>query len=217
MYKLSVIIPFFKNIDSNIEQEFINEFCSMAKSTLKNIQLIFIDDCSPIPVNVKITNDNLNFNLYRIDTDITWNVGGAKNLGAYLSDAEKLLFLDADHSINEKNIKILIDYNINENEHIVFMRGKIGAPGIFCTTKKRFMSLNGFDEYFSGYYGSEDKNYIWRHRNNYGKFIKLDKMVSVREEYRHHSLCRNTNRNKEIAENIIHSGLFINYEWHKVV
>lgn len=217
MYKLAVIVPFYKNIESNIEQCFINEFSAMSSNTLKDIQVIFIDDCSEVPLCIELKNSNLNFSFYRIDTDIEWNVGGAKNLGAHVSTCEKILFMDADHSITEEKIKYLVEYNIKDNEHIIFMRGKVGSPGIFCTSRKRFSDLGGFDELFSGYYGSEDKNYTLRHSYGGGFFTEIDNLINVRDKYHHHSLNRNVDRNKKIAGNRTHSGLFLNFKWHKVV
>lgn len=216
MYKLAIIIPFYKSIESKIEQCFIDEFSAMSKETLKDIQLIFIDDCSLVPLDIKIENKGLNYSQYRIDTDIEWNVGGAKNLGAHLSECEKLLFMDADHSISEEKIKYLINYEIKDNEHVVFMRGKIGFPGIFCTSRKRFSDLGGFDEQFSGHYGSEDKNYTLRHSHNGGFFTEIDGMINVREKYHHHSLGRDVVRNKKIAGCTKRSDLFLNFKWHKV-
>lgn len=217
MYKLAVIVPFYKSVKSSIEQEFINEFSAMSESILKETQLVVVDDCSLVPLDIKIENKNLNFELYRIDTDIEWNVGGAKNLGAHVSNCEKLLFMDADHSICEDKIKYLIDYKIKDNEHIILMRGKIGAPGIFCTTVKRFIELNGFDEQFSGHYGSEDKNYALRHRAKDGVFTKMDNVISVRKAYHHHTLIRDASVNKKISDCLKHSGLFLNFKWHKVI
>lgn len=217
MYKLAIIVPFYKNIESSVEQCFIDEFSAMSESLLNDMQLIFIDDCSVIPLSFKTENKKLNFSLYRIDTDIEWNVGGAKNLGAHVSCCENLLFMDADHSITEEKIKYLIDYKIRDNEHIVFMRGKIGSPGIFCTSRKRFSDLGGFDEQFSGFYGSEDKNYTLRHSCGGGFFTEIDGLISVRKEYHHHSLNRDATRNKKIAGCTKHSGLFLNFKWHKVI
>jgi len=216
LYKLAVIVPFYKSIESSIEQGFIDEFSKMCDLVLNDIQLIFIDDCSVIPLSFKIENKKLNFSLYKIDTDIEWNVGGAKNLGAHVSDCEKLLFMDADHSISEDKIKFLIDYKTKDNEHIIFMRGKVGSPGIFCTSRKMFSDLGGFDEQFSGHYGSEDKNYTLRHNHNGGFFTEIDGMINVREKYHHHSLNRDASRNKKIAGSTIRSGLFLNFKWHKV-
>jgi len=216
LYKLAVIVPFYKNIESSVEQCFIDEFSAMSDSLLSDIQLIFVDDCSVIPLSFKIKNKKLNFSLYKIDTDIEWNVGGAKNLGAHVSNCEKLLFMDADHSISEEKIKFLIDYKIKDNEHIIFMRGKVGSPGIFCTSRKRFSDLGGFDEQFSGYYGSEDKNYTLRHSHNCGFFTEIDGLISVRKKYHHHSLNRDATRNKKIAGSTIRSELFLNFKWHKV-
>jgi len=217
LYKLAVIVPFYKNIVSSIEQCFVDEFSLMSKDTLNSIQLIFVDDCSVVPLEIEYRNSNLSLSCYRIDTDIEWNVGGAKNLGAHVSHCEKLLFMDADHSIAEEKIKYLIDYNIKDNEHIIFMRGKVGSPGIFCTSRKRFSDLGGFDEQFSGFYGSEDKNYTLRHSCGGGFFTEIDGLINVRKEYHHHSLSRDVTRNKKIAGCINHSGLFLNFKWHRVV
>ena len=216
MYKLAVIVPFYKSIESNVEQCFIDEFTEMDDGVLKDIQLIFVDDCSPIPLNIKIENKKLNFELYRIDSDIEWNVGGAKNLGASVSDAENLLFVDADHSVSEKTIKFLIDYKLKDNEHMVFVNNRTDSPGTFFTSKKRFLELNGFDENFSGYYGYEDINYRKRHEVSGGIFTEYDEEIVVREKYHHHLLVRNAERNKKIAYGLVHSGKFINFKWHRV-
>jgi hypothetical protein len=216
LYKLAVIVPFFKSIESNVEQEIVNEFSALSDDILKDIQLIIIDDCSPVPLSVKIENKNLNIEVYRIDTDIEWNVGGAKNLGAYESDAEKVLFLDADRCIGECPIRNLVKMDIDDNGFIVFVNGKKGSPGTFCTTKKRFMELNGFDEKFSGNYGFEDINYRKRHEYFGGTFVEVDNLISTRKQYQHHTLIRNREVNRKIMSDVNRSGLFLNFEWHKV-
>ena len=127
-----------------------------------------------------------------------------------------MLFLDADHCIDESSIRYLIEYKIKENEHISFMRGEICAPGVFCVSKKWFIALRGIDEKFSGYYGSEDKNYTLRHRVTGGIFSYVNKFVTVRKRPRHHSLVRDVTRNKKTADVVTHSGLFLNFKWHKV-
>jgi glycosyltransferase involved in cell wall biosynthesis len=188
----------------------------MNKEVLSDTQLIFIDDCSPINLKTNVVNHCLNFAQYRIDTDIKWNVGGAKNLGAFNSDAEKLLFLDADHSINESKIREIICIDLKNNECLLMMRGSCSAPGKFCTSRKIFLGLNGFDENFSGSYGYEDINYMIRHGDAGGFFTELKDAVYIRKGYHHHSLDRDGSRNKKIYKCKNHSGLFLNFKWHEV-
>jgi len=202
LYKLAVIVPFYKGVESSIEQSLVDEFSSISDDVLRNIQLIFVDDCSLVPLNIVIKNERLNFSLYRIDTDINWNVGGAKNLGAHLSEAEILLFFDADRCIKEDAIKYLLKLDINENQHVVFVNEKKGSPGTLCTTRKRFLELKGFDEKFSGNYGFEDINYRIRHENSGGSFIEVDGFISIRQRYQHHTLKRDRIVNRKIMSDI---------------
>ena len=65
MYKVAIIVPFYKSIESDVEQCIVDEFLAMGESTLKNIEIIIVDDCSSVPLNVEVKNKNLSINMLR--------------------------------------------------------------------------------------------------------------------------------------------------------
>jgi hypothetical protein len=139
-------------------------------------------------------------------------------LGAYVADAKKLMFLGADHLIEEEGIRKLQKYDLQYMEHVYFLRNdNPQMPGIFCCHKTRYMELKGLDEIFSGHYGHEDINYRMRHQLSGGYFTLLEYNVKLRQKPHHHNLSRDKEPNQQHRKNKTHSGLFLNFDWHSVI
>jgi len=214
LYKLSIVVPIYIDKNNYYTQLFYDEIASLENEVLKNIELIFIDDCSPVPVNINI-NDKVNFKLLRIDDNIFWNVSGAKNLGSFVSDSEKILFIDLDHKVSASGIKHLIDLNLKSNELVNFDRGDKIVPGIFCLNLAYYKKMGGLDEIFAGAYGYEDVHFQMRHKKHSNNTIVLSNILSYRGGEHHHTIKKIV-MNKEKLKNLNHSGLFLNFKWHKV-
>jgi hypothetical protein len=215
LYKLAIVVPIYIDKNNYYTQLFYDEIASLDSDILKNIELIFVDDCSPVPVKIN-TKDNVNFKLLRVDDDIFWNVSGAKNLGSFVSNSEKILFIDLDHRVSEAGIKQLVELTLNSNQLVNFDRGDKIVPGIFCLNLAYYKKMGGLDEIFAGAYGYEDVHFQMRHKKYSGNTLILNGVLSYRGGEHHHTI-KKVVKNKEKLRNLTHSGLFLNFKWHKVV
>lgn len=164
MPKLSIISHFY-NHPEKVERQ-LAHWKNIPEHILQHIEFILVDDCSEeVP---KIEKENLNLRLFTITSDIPWNQGGARNLGAYNAQGEWALFFDIDQHIypdtlapllanldrfNARTmyylqIKELIDVTVNESLS--------NHPNTFLVNLAAFRSMGRYDEDFSGHYGYED-------------------------------------------------------------
>ena len=95
-----------KSIDSVVE--LLREYEKYPSDILDRVEFVIVDDCSPLEYS--IPHFNLNFRWLRIVTDIPWNQGGARNLGATLAKSDKILMSDLDHAIPFKTLEFLANH-----------------------------------------------------------------------------------------------------------
>lgn len=214
MYKLSIIVPVYIDKNNDATQLFYDDIASMGEYCRNGIELIFIDDCSLVSVRVK-TDGSVNFKQFRIDQRIFWNVSGAKNLGSHVAKGKKLLFIDLDHKITESGLVKLIDMDIKNNQLVNFDRGDKIVPGIFCLNASYYKKMGGLDEIFAGEYGYEDVHFQNRHKKSGNPTVIIDGVLSCRG-VGHHSIKRVVG-NVGKARNLKHSGIFLNFKWHRVI
>ena len=70
---------------------------------LSIIQFVVVDDGSPLEFD--IPEFRLNLIWVRIDQDIPWNQGGARNLGAIFAKSDKMILTDLDHEFPEETLE----------------------------------------------------------------------------------------------------------------
>lgn len=234
--ELSYVTPvYIENEETDVVQKVIENYESYSPELLKKIHFIFVDDCSPVEVNIQ--SRKLNFTLVRITDDITWNQGGARNLGVSLTKSSKLVLTDLDHIFPESLLEKFI--NTKTPKHFYRIRREQNGkkihsnPNIFFCSKSLFYKSLGVDEEFCGHYGYEDVYFaklqkalgsrfkkIRRHRIQLLEH-KTDKKIS------HHFLKRDTTRNKALLNKKLaylkspiplkgHSRLHILFKWKLV-
>lgn len=104
--KVSVIIPVY-----NEEEVIVDCLESLVKQSLKDFEVIVVDDGSSDKSKVKIqkSKDNLKFkNIEILDQDHK-GAGAARNKGAKKAKGEILVFVDADMTFEKDFLKKLID------------------------------------------------------------------------------------------------------------
>jgi predicted glycosyltransferase involved in capsule biosynthesis len=172
------------------------------------IEFIFIDDGSSPPLLL----DKLPSltRRYRIHTDIKWNQPGAKNLGANFALGEWFLFYDLDHFVDNDflvalldKIKYLKEDTIYKFNRFCIKRQKFINPHInsFLIHRDGYNLIGGFDEDFSGNYGSEDV-YFHQRWLLLGKAITtLDNpILSVDHSLKTSGLIRDTRINRKLRK-----------------
>lgn len=235
--ELSYIMPvFFNQKDTDVLINLLKAYSKFDIALLQKIQFIIVDDCSPIEIKIP-ESINLNYSIYRITTDITWNQGGARNLGVTQAVSPKIILTDCDHFFPENILAQIVKSKIPQKVLYKFKRksfdgkSKTSPCNIFYTSKSVFFSVLGYDEEFCGHYGFEDvmfRMFQKRAGNSLRYFTRWKKIISntIDRENSYHSLDRNTSTNSKLMEKKLaaskkdlfkgHSRLFLNFEYKKV-
>lgn len=124
--EFTLIVPFYRN--SGILKRQVEEWNMYPPG----IKVICIDDGSPEPA-LQIIQDSgfciltSGFSLYRITTDIPWNRGGARNLGAHVATTDWILHVDIDHILPADAAEKLLAWKLDKNRWYRFQRWRVGA------------------------------------------------------------------------------------------
>jgi hypothetical protein len=233
--KISYVLPIYnEQKDLAAFNQLIATYSKYSRSVLKHIQFVFIDDHSPMPIQLP-EDCTLNYLLARIDTNIPWNQGGARNLGAHLARAPKMILTDLDITFTEAGFQYLIDQSIPTHLHI-FDRISDGKPihphfnTFFCSKSTYFKSF-GVDEEFCGHYGHEDVFFLDLQKRLGTKIFRVTRFPVLHTEHKNsekpqHNLVRDENQKRPLYEakrRIVkdpnrdpfeaHSRLFLNFDW----
>ena len=176
--RLTYITHFYLNQNrSETITELLRHYAGYAPELLDRIHFVIIDDASPL--KVEPPDLDLNLTWLRIDQDIRWNQGGARNLGMIYAKSDQVLLSDLDllfpeatlHALSEakpcaKNIYKLHEFDEASGEL------RKGHPNTFFLSRARFLRFYGYDEEFAGNYGAEDF-----------RFVKFQKSQGSRQRY----------------------------------
>jgi hypothetical protein len=131
-----------------------------------HLRLIITDDGTPWslgPAASVLVGAELPFptRLFRISVDVPWNWLAARNIGAHHAEDGWLLLTDIDHVARQATLERLVYgehlpevvYGLSRIEH----DGRPVHPhsASFFLTRDRFWQIGGYDERYSGYYGSD--------------------------------------------------------------
>jgi predicted glycosyltransferase involved in capsule biosynthesis len=144
-------------------------------------ELILVDDGSapPLRASCDAVAKSFRFVYHATNDRRPWTQPRARNIGASLARAPKLLFFDIDHIVTEEVLRLCLEYAgdkmhwvrkpgiLDENGRLVtdvnVLReyGLTGQePGVhpnsFLIRKELFRRLRGYDERFCGRYGGDD-------------------------------------------------------------
>jgi hypothetical protein len=158
-YRISIIVHGYNNQSAlSLQEPYWREW-----QLIDQIEFIFIDDGSSPPLSLE--NLPAHARCYRIHTDIKWNQPGAKNLGAKFAQGEWFLFYDLDHFVDNNflislfdNLKYLKSDIIYKFNRFCIKSQSLINPHInsFLIHRDGYNLIDGYDEDFSGNYGSED-------------------------------------------------------------
>lgn len=124
-------------------------------------KIILVDDGSQNdPAVNHITECKFPLELYRIKKDIPWNQNGARNLGMTHAEGWCLL-TDMDHLLSNSQFETLNNLSLWDIMHYVPGRRKVDGtlykrhPNSYIVHKDLYWKAGGYDESFSGYYGTD--------------------------------------------------------------
>lgn len=107
--------------------------------------------------------------LYRINVDVRWNWIAARNIGAHHASTDWLLMTDVDHLVPERTWREVMTRRLTDNYAYKFTREDAVAlephvrsthnpkphPNTWLMTRETFLGAGGYDERFSGHYGTD--------------------------------------------------------------
>lgn len=236
--ELAYIVPvFFNQKNSCVLTDLLRHYAQYEEGLLAKIHFIIVDDCSPLEVRIP-ADITLNYSLFRISTDIRWNQAGARNLGVVYAPCPKIILSDSDHVFPEALFRKILCSSVPRRTLFKFRRENAqgqrikSAYNIFYTSKALFFAALGYDETFCGHYGYEDVFFREVHQKigtRVKSFSWNTRIVApdIDREHSYHSLIRETKINKLLLDTkrrvmsdqgpyASHSGLFLNFNYHKV-
>lgn len=127
---------------------------------------IVVDDGSPTrPARPHVIGLNIaSFRLYRIGVDVRWNWLACRNLGVAMATTDWVLLTDIDHVLPPATLYALLTEPLEAD--CVYRFSRVDAPTLtpykphpnsWFLTRKMFDVIGGYDERFSGYYGTDSE------------------------------------------------------------
>lgn len=160
MRDLTLIMPFYKN--GRMLQTQYDHLRSFPDDLKAHLRLIIVDDCSPKPAVRPDPPLGFGFAMYRILEDVRWNWIAARNLAVERANTRWVLMTDIDHMLPPETARRVICGKLNRRKAYRFSR--VDAPDLtpyklhpntWLMTRKLFDQVGGYDERFSGFYGSD--------------------------------------------------------------
>lgn len=172
--QVTLIVPYYRNPIMLAEQ--VREWNSYPEQ----VKVILVDDGSlepAFPIVNELANTQLmgRLSLYRVDVDIPWNRGGARNLGSTHAETEWIVHIDIDHLLMADCARALLDVDVNPKLWYRFPRYRRGkadetrrkdkipddqefgliTPHIdsYLVRKALYWKVGGYDEDYSGCLG----------------------------------------------------------------
>lgn len=145
----------------------------LSRDMIPSLELVIVDDGSPINPAVEVLESRPSFSksicVATVLKDKPWNIGGARNLGAYVASAKFLLMIDIDINLKAEHIKFGLEAARKESHEIYtdFSRSQNQKavkphPAVMLLSKASYWAAGGHDEDFVGRYGYTDVHFKYR-------------------------------------------------------
>lgn len=163
MRAITLVLPYYLNRGMLIEQQ--RSWAALPVDLQACLHVIVVDDGSPTDPAMEVwqpPSGLASARLYRIGVDVRWNWLACRNLGVAESTTDWVLLTDIDHVMPEDTLRALITEPLNPK--VVYRLSRVDAPDLtpykphpnsWCLTRKMFDRIGGYDERFSGYYGTD--------------------------------------------------------------
>jgi hypothetical protein len=162
--ELTLVIPYYDNPTMLEEQQ--RQWLKYPKELSRRLHVIVVDDGSPRwPARPYVWPTDLelgSFRLYRTLVDVRWNWLFCRNLGVSEATTEWVLMTDIDHVMPTKTLAFVLDAKLSPRKAYRFSR--VDAPNktpykphpnTWLLTCAQFDKIGGYDERFSGFYGTD--------------------------------------------------------------
>lgn len=163
----------------------INSWLSWPSTLRSVISFVILDDGSPYPacsaaeviesMNIKKSDIRFDLQVHRINEDISWNIGGARNLLMTIAPTEYVIFLDTDTFVSDtlaSSLALLVSDHCGDMYWMMLLFPRVWAhdttkkitphPAVTLVSKTLYWRIGGCDEDFVGHYGNTDPHFKWR-------------------------------------------------------
>lgn len=182
----TLILPYYENPEQ-LQRQY-KALAALPDEVKKHLSLIVVDDGSPDHPAIVPTEDLglSSFRLFRIDVDVRWNWLAARNIGVHYARTEWVLLTDIDLELPEVTARRVVEQKLSTDN--VYRFGRLTAPEMtpykphpnsWMMTRKMFDRIGGYDERFSGFYGT-DGEFRDRVKANASKVIILEEFPLIR-------------------------------------
>lgn len=158
---VTFVYPYYMNHDFAVKQ--IVGWCAYPASLRQHLSAIVVDDGSPTPMPPIGEVAPFPIRQFRIDQDIPWNWLAARNIGMHHASDGWCLMTDMDHVVPPQTAESLVYGKHDPSIAYAFSRiehtGDIVRPhsASWFLTKELFWNVGGYDESYSGSYGSDGR------------------------------------------------------------
>jgi len=186
--KITFISAYYEN-PTMLKMQLEN-FKSYSRIIKDNLELIFVDDCSPLLAKIDIVTGCYT-RLFRSLVDIRWNQDFCRNLAVSQAVTPWLLLTDIDHLIPESVMRHLM-LSRQINEEVSYRFGRVTAPenthhkphpNTWFMTKEIYKATGGYDERFAGYYGTDGDFRSRVKRESNIELLEDQRIIRVPREY----------------------------------
>ena len=180
MRPLTLVMPHFANLSMLAEHHAV--WADYPADLKPYVHVIVVDDCSPKGAATRPTEHTLkdvglaSERLYRLQKKVRWNWLACRNLGMDQAQTEWALMTDMDHVLPAETLRRLVCGDLEAEN--VYRLSRVDAPrpwpyalmdckpykfhpDTWLLTKRTFDRAGGYDERFSGCYGTSGE---WRDR-----------------------------------------------------
>ncbi|WP_260581188.1 glycosyltransferase family 2 protein [Sphingopyxis sp. PET50] len=173
---ISLVMPYYRNPGQlSLQYAEMTRWTKMAKA---QIEVIIVDDGSPEPaIDVERPEGLPALRIYRVLEDRPWFQNGARNIAAHEAKGTWLISTDIDHVLTAENADALLKRMHRLDPETAYMLHRVEAdtglptlnsngqrkphPNSFVMTRDMYWRLGGYDEWFTGIYGTDS---MWRAR-----------------------------------------------------
>lgn len=182
MRDLTLIFPYWNNaIMANIQ---MGHYSALPADIRNHLRVILVDDCSDarpiVPANLPF-----DYSEYRVLKHRRWDWLICRNLGMAEASTEWRIMTDIDHIVPEETLRYVMNDELDAKRAYRFSRMTLNSPTDFTQvtpykahpdswmmTGAAFEKVGGYDERYSGNYGSSGE-FTGRVEAKLGKAVQL--------------------------------------------
>jgi hypothetical protein len=160
---LTLVLPYYDNPGMFARQQ--AAWAAFPADLRARLHVVVVDDASPrwpaLP-HVVTPSTLASFALYRTGKDVRWNWIFCRNLGVHVAPTDWVLLTDIDHLLPVETLRRLLDGEVCVSD--AYRLSRVDAPHLtpykphpntWFLHRRLFDEVGGYDERFSGYYGTD--------------------------------------------------------------